>query len=145
MQGVSQIEVTFDIDANGIVKVSAKDLGTGKAQEITITSSSNMSESDIQKAMAEAARFEAEDNARREAQKTVNEAQTVAYKVEMALHDKEKSSLIDKEKKTQIKAALHDLQSVLKKQRPGKEDPSLTSEIMRKKSDLEQIAADILE
>ena len=64
--GVPQIEVTFDIDANGIVNVSAKDLGTGKQQQITITSSSNLSEAEIQKAMADARFYESQDNKRQE-------------------------------------------------------------------------------
>ena len=66
MRGVPQIEVTFDIDANGIVNVSAKDLGTGKEQHITITAGSNMSDADIEKAVKEAAEFEAQDKARKE-------------------------------------------------------------------------------
>ena len=65
-RGVPQIEVTFDIDANGIVNVSAKDLGTGKEQHITITAGSNMSDSDIEKAVKEAAEFEAQDKNRKE-------------------------------------------------------------------------------
>ena len=81
-RGVPQIEVTFDIDANGIVNVSAKDLGTGKEQHITITAGSNMSESDIDKAVKEAAEFEAQDKKRKEAIDTKNNADSMVFQVE---------------------------------------------------------------
>ena len=82
-----QIEVTFDIDANGIVNVSAKDLGTGKEQHITITSGSNMSDSDIEKAVKEAAEYEAQDKKRKEAIDTRNEADSIVFQTEKALQD----------------------------------------------------------
>ncbi len=81
-RGVPQIEVTFDIDANGIVNVSAKDLGTGKEQHITITAGSNMSDSDIDKAVKEAAEFEAQDKKRKEAIDTRNEADAMVFQTE---------------------------------------------------------------
>ncbi|MDO5123184.1 MAG: molecular chaperone DnaK [Eubacteriales bacterium] len=81
-RGIPQIEVTFDIDANGIVNVSAKDLGTGKEQSITISSSTNMSKEDIDKAVKEAEQFAAEDKARREAVDLKNEAENMAYQAE---------------------------------------------------------------
>ena len=81
-RGVPQIEVTFDIDANGIVKVSAKDLGTGKEQNITITASTNMSKEDIDKAVKEAEQFAAEDKKRREAVDAKNEAENIVYQAE---------------------------------------------------------------
>ena len=86
-RGVPQIEVTFDIDANGIVNVSAKDLGTGKEQHITITSGSNMSDSDIEKAVKEAAEFEAQDKKRKEAIDARNEADSMVFQTEKALEE----------------------------------------------------------
>ncbi|MDO4621962.1 MAG: molecular chaperone DnaK [Eubacteriales bacterium] len=87
MRGVPQIEVTFDIDANGIVNVSAKDLGTGKEQHITITSGSSMSDDEIEKAVKEAAQFEAEDKKRKEAVDTKNDADATVFQVEKALNE----------------------------------------------------------
>ena len=86
-RGVPQIEVTFDIDANGIVNVSAKDLGTGKEQKIVITASSNLSQDDIEKAVREAEQYAAEDKARKEEVDTHNEADQVIYQTEKALAD----------------------------------------------------------
>ena len=86
-RGIPQIEVTFDIDQNGIVHVSAKDLGTGKEQNITITSSTNMSKDDIDKAVKEAEQYAAEDKKRREAVDTKNEAENLVFQCEKALAD----------------------------------------------------------
>ncbi len=86
-RGVPQIEVTFDIDANGIVNVSAKDLGTGKEQHITITSGSNMSEADIEKAVKEAAEFEAQDKKKKEAIDARNDADSMVFQTEKALEE----------------------------------------------------------
>ena len=86
-RGVPQIEVTFDIDANGIVNVSAKDLGTGKEQHITITSGSNMSKDDIDKAVKEAAAYEAEDKKKKEAIDTRNEADSMVFQTEKAMEE----------------------------------------------------------
>jgi len=86
-RGIPQIEVTFDIDANGIVNVSAKDLGTGKEQHITITAGSNMSDDDIEKAVKEAAEFEAQDKKRKEAIDTRNSADSFVFQTEKALSD----------------------------------------------------------
>ncbi|MGN0248476.1 MAG: molecular chaperone DnaK [Lachnospiraceae bacterium] len=86
-RGIPQIEVTFDIDANGIVNVSAKDLGTGKEQHITITASSNMSDAEIDKAVKEAAEYEAQDKKRKEAIDTRNEADSFVFQTEKALND----------------------------------------------------------
>ena len=86
-RGVPQIEVTFDIDANGIVNVSAKDLGTGKEQHITITSGSNMSEADIDKAVREAAEFEAQDKKKKEGIDARNEADSMVFQTEKALEE----------------------------------------------------------
>ncbi|MBD5551810.1 MAG: molecular chaperone DnaK [Lachnospiraceae bacterium] len=87
MRGVPQIEVTFDIDANGIVNVSAKDLGTGKEQHITITAGSNMSDDDIERAVKEAAEFEAQDKKRKEAIDTRNDADSFVFQTEKALNE----------------------------------------------------------
>jgi len=86
-RGIPQIEVTFDIDSNGIVHVSAKDLGTGKEQNITITSSTNMSKEDIEKAVKEAEQYAAEDKKRREQVDTKNEAEQLVFQCEKALAD----------------------------------------------------------
>ncbi|MBR5791769.1 MAG: Hsp70 family protein, partial [Ruminiclostridium sp.] len=86
-RGVPQIEVTFDIDANGIVNVSAKDLGTGKEQHITITSSTNMSKEDIEKAVQEAEQFAAEDAKRKEEVDTRNQADQMVYQSEKTLEE----------------------------------------------------------
>ena len=86
-RGVPQIEVKFDIDTNGIVHVSAKDLGTGNEQNITITSSGNLSEEEIKKAMDEAERFAAEDKARKEEVETINKADSLIYQTEKTMKD----------------------------------------------------------
>ena len=86
-RGVPQVEVTFDIDANGIVHVSAKDLGTGNEQKITITASSNLSDADIEKAVAEAEKFAAEDKQKKEEAEVRNNADTLVYQCEKALTD----------------------------------------------------------
>ena len=86
-RGVPQIEVTFDIDANGIVNVSAKDLGTGKEQHITITAGSNMSDDEIDRAVKEAAEFEAQDKKRKEAVETRNDADSFVFQTEKALSE----------------------------------------------------------
>ena len=100
MRGVPQIEVTFDIDANGIVNVSAKDLGTGAEQKITISSSTNMSKDDIDKAVKEAEQFAAEDKKRREEVDTKNEAENLCYQVEKLIN--ENGDKISEEDKTSL-------------------------------------------
>ncbi|MBQ2358997.1 MAG: Hsp70 family protein, partial [Ruminococcus sp.] len=87
MRGIPQIEVTFDIDANGIVNVSAKDLGTGKEQKITISSSTNMSKEDIDKAVKDAEQYAAEDKKRREEVDAKNEAENLAYQAEKLVNE----------------------------------------------------------
>ena len=113
MRGVPQIEVTFDIDANGIVNVSAKDLGTGKEQHITITAGSNMSDEDIEKAVKEAAQFEAEDRKRKEAVDARNEADSIVFQTEKAL--KEVGDKIDAGAKANVEAEIADLKAVLER------------------------------
>ena len=112
-RGVPQIEVTFDIDANGIVNVSAKDLGTGKEQHITITAGSNMSESEIDKAVKEAAEFEAQDKKRKEAIDTKNNADSMVFQVENAL--KEAGDKLDANDKASVEADLNALKDILAK------------------------------
>ena len=112
-RGVPQIEVTFDIDANGIVNVSAKDLGTGKEQHITITAGSNMSESDIDKAVKEAAEFEAQDKKRKEAIDTKNNADSMVFQVENAL--KEAGDKLDANDKASVESDLNALKDILAK------------------------------
>ena len=110
-RGVLQIEVTFDIDANGIVNVSAKDLGTGKEQHITITSGSNMSEADIDKAVKEAAEFEAQDKKRKEAIDTRNDADAMVFQTEKALS--EVGDKIDANDKVAVEADLNALKEAI--------------------------------
>ncbi len=112
-RGVPQIEVTFDIDANGIVNVSAKDLGTGKEQHITITSGSNMSKDDIDKAVKEAAAYEAEDKKRKEAIDARNEADSMVFQTEKALE--EVGDKIDANDKTAVEADLNALKEAIAK------------------------------
>ena len=110
-RGVPQIEVTFDIDANGIVNVSAKDLGTGREQHITITAGSNMSDADIDRAVREAAEFAAQDKARKEGIDTRNEADALAVQVEKALSEAgDKLSASDK---SEVESDLSTLKSLL--------------------------------
>ena len=112
-RGVPQIEVTFDIDANGIVNVSAKDLGTGKEQHITITSGSNMSKDDIDKAVKEAAAYEAEDKKKKEAIDTRNEADSMVFQTEKAME--EVGDKIDANDKTAVEADLNALKEAINK------------------------------
>ncbi|MGI5973806.1 MAG: molecular chaperone DnaK [Oscillospiraceae bacterium] len=111
-RGVPQIEVTFDIDANGIVNVSAKDMGTGKEQHITITSSTNMSKEDIDKAVKDAERFAAEDAKKKEEVDVRNQAEQMVYQTEKTMEDlKDK---IDAGDKSTLDAALNKLKDALK-------------------------------
>ena len=110
-RGVPQIEVTFDIDANGIVNVSAKDVGTGKEQHITITACSNMSDDDIEKAVKEAAEFEAQDKKRKEAIDTRNDADAFVFQTEKALE--EVGSSLDAADKSAVEADLNALKAMV--------------------------------
>ncbi|HIT95246.1 MAG TPA: molecular chaperone DnaK [Candidatus Faecivivens stercoripullorum] len=111
-RGVPQIEVTFDIDANGIVHVSAKDLGTGKEQQITITSSTNMSKEDIDKAVREAEAFAAEDKKAREAVDIRNNADQMVFQTEKTL--KEVGDKVSGAEKSEVESKLNDLKEALK-------------------------------
>ena len=110
-RGVPQIEVTFDIDANGIVNVSAKDLGTGKEQHITITAGSNMSDSDIEKAVKEAAEFEAQDKKRKEAIDARNDADAMVFQTEKAME--EAGDKIDATEKAAVQEKIDALKAVV--------------------------------
>ncbi|WP_026890580.1 molecular chaperone DnaK [Lacrimispora aerotolerans] len=110
-RGVPQIEVTFDIDANGIVNVSAKDLGTGKEQHITITSGSNMSDTDIDKAVKEAAEYEAQDKKRKDGIDARNDADSMVFQTEKALQ--EVGDKIDANDKAVVEADLNALKEAI--------------------------------
>jgi len=110
-RGVPQIEVTFDIDANGILNVSAKDLGTGKQQKITITASSGLSEAEVKKMVEEAERHADEDKARRESVETRNMAENIVYQTEKML--KENGDKVDADKKAKVESAIDALKKAV--------------------------------
>ncbi|MCD8068897.1 MAG: molecular chaperone DnaK [Lachnospiraceae bacterium] len=111
MRGVPQIEVTFDIDANGIVNVSAKDLGTGKEQHITITAGSNMSDAEIDRAVKEAAEYEAQDKKRKEAIDTRNDADSFVFQTEKALN--EVGDKVSADEKSRVEADIAEVKAIL--------------------------------
>ena len=115
-RGVPQIEVTFDIDANGIVNVSAKDLGTGREQHITITAGSNLSEDEINRAVKEAAEYEAQDKKRKEAVEARNDADAMVFQTEKALE--EVGDKVDPTQKSQVEADLNHLKDLIAKSNP---------------------------
>src|SRR5699024_1818128 len=137
-RGVPQIEVTFDIDANGIVNVSAKDLGTGKEQHITITAGSNMSEADIDKAVKEAAEFEAQDKARKEGIDARNEADSMVFQTENAL--KEVGDKLDASLKSQVEADLQALKDAVAATTPENITPDQVADLKAKKETVMQSA-----
>ena len=137
-RGIPQIEVTFDIDANGIVNVSAKDLGTGKEQHITITAGSNMSDSDIDKAVKEAAEFEAQDKKRKEAIDTRNEADAMVFQTEKAI--KEVGDKLDANDKAAVEADMQALKDVLAKSTPENTSEADVAEIKAAKEKLMESA-----
>ncbi len=110
-RGIPQIEVTFDIDANGIVNVSAKDLGTGKEQHITITAGSNMSDAEIDKAVKEAAEFEAQDKKRKEGIEARNDADAMVFQTEKAL--KEVGDKVSADDKAKVQAEIDNMKALL--------------------------------
>ncbi len=133
-RGIPQIEVTFDIDANGIVNVSAKDLGTGKEQHITITAGSNMSDSDIEKAVKEAAEFEAQDKKRKEAIDARNDADAMIFQTEKALS--EVGDKIDANEKAAVEADIQALKDILAKSTPENVTDAQVEEIKAGKEKL---------
>ena len=132
-RGIPQIEVRFDIDANGIVNVTAQDKGTGKEQHITITAGSNMSEEDIEKAVNEAKEFEAQDKKRKEAVETKNGAEAIVSSTEQAI--KEAGDKITEDDKSKVQAEVDALKAVLEKY---KETEELTDEQVQEIKDAQE-------
>jgi molecular chaperone DnaK len=141
--GVPQIEVTFDIDANGILKVSAKDLDTGKEQSIVITADDRMSEAEIEQAIRDAQQYAGQDTLRREAMELTSEAQTLLNKTQQALKNAGKQ--IEKEEKKQIKKDCSALQKLLGKFRVDKVTGEEMEHIRQAKQQLESSSARIRE
>jgi len=137
-RGIPQIEVTFDIDANGIVNVSAKDLGTGKEQHITITAGSNMSDDDIDKAVREAAEFEASDKKRKDAIDTRNDADALVFQTEKALT--EVGDKVDAADKSAVEEDIKALKELLEKSTPEEMSDAQVEEIKVVKEKLTESA-----
>ncbi|WP_418445675.1 molecular chaperone DnaK [Anaerobutyricum hallii] len=133
-RGVPQIEVTFDIDANGIVNVSAKDLGTGKEQHITITAGSNMSDEDIDKAVKEAAEFEAADKKRKEAIDARNDADNMVFQTEKALE--EAGDKVDATEKAAVEADLKELKDLVESTKDQEMTDAQVEDLKAKKDKL---------
>ena len=142
-RGVPQIEVTFDIDANGIVNVSAKDLGTGKEQHITITAGSNMSDEDIDKAVKEAAQFEAEDKKRKEGIDARNEADSMVFQTQKALD--EAGDKVDAAEKEKVQADIDALKAVVEKTNPESMTDSEIDELKAGKEKLMESALGVFQ
>ncbi|WOO39069.1 molecular chaperone DnaK [Anaerocolumna sp. AGMB13020] len=142
MRGVPQIEVTFDIDANGILKVSARDMDTGKEQHIVITASTNLSEDEIERAIREAAQYESGDDERRQAVNIRNEAENLILQAESALASRKKE--LDKGKKKEIKESLTELKKTVGKTKLGTITKEEADRIAAAKERLEYTAAQIL-
>ncbi len=142
-RGIPQIEVTFDIDANGIVNVSAKDLGTGKEQHITITAGSNMSDADIEKAVKEAAQYEAEDKKRKEAIEARNDADSMVFQTEKALE--EAGDKIDANDKAKVEADIQELKDILAKSTPESMTDADVEEIRNAKEKMMQDAQSLFQ
>jgi molecular chaperone DnaK len=142
MAGMPQIEVTFDIDVNGIVIVSAKDLGTGKEQEITITSSNNMTDEEIERARQDAAMYEHEDEEHKNWLDIRFESENLVNRVEnlMRQHKKE----IDRSTRSAIKLNIKQLRKLVAKTKPETITKEQAEEMANAKEQLEQSAADLL-
>ena len=133
-RGIPQIEVTFDIDANGIVNVSAKDLGTGKEQHITITAGSNMSDDEIERAVKEAAEFEAQDKKRKEAVEARNDADAFVFQTEKAIE--EVGDKISDSEKSSVQADLEAVKAILERTRDQEMSDSDLDELKAAKEKL---------
>ena len=142
--GVPQIEVTFDIDANGIVQVSAKDLGTGKHQEITITASSNLSDSEIEQAIREAQEYEATDGQRKAYIDARSEADTLVRQVENIMADKEKRRAMDSAQKKSVKSSLSYVKKLISRTKPGNVSEEQAAEIKHAADELRNAAAGLI-
>ena len=137
-----QIEVTFDIDANGILKVSARDLDTGKEQSITITADDRMSEAEIAQAMRDAKQYAGMDNLRKEALELIGESQSLLAKTQQAIKDAGKS--IGKDQKKQLKRECDSLQKLVSKCHVDQVTQGEIDDIKRAKEQLEMSAYHIL-
>ena len=142
-RGVPQIEVTFDIDANGIVNVSAKDLGTGKEQHITITAGSNMSDDEIDRAVKEAAQFEAEDRKRKEGIDARNDADSIVFQTQKALD--EVGDKIDAAEKEKVQAEIDALKAVVERTNPESLSDSDIDELKAGKEKLMESAQSVFQ
>ena len=142
-RGVPQIEVTFDIDANGIVNVSAKDLGTGKEQHITITAGSNMSDEEIDRAVKEAAQFEAEDKKRKEGIDARNDADSLVFQTQKALD--EVGDKIDASEKATVQADIDALKALVEKTNPDSMSDSEIADIKAAQEKLMQSAQNVFQ
>ena len=142
--GVPQIEVTFDIDANGIVQVSAKDLGTGKHQEITITASSNLSDSEIEQAIREAQEYEATDGQRKAYIDARSEADTLVRQVENVMADKEKRKAMDSAQKKRVKSSLSYVKKLISRTKPTNVSEEQAAEIKHAADELRNAAAGLI-
>ena len=142
-RGVPQIEVTFDIDANGIVNVSAKDLGPGKEQHITITAGSNMSDDEIDKAVREAAQFEAEDKKRKEGIDARNDADSLVFQTQKALD--EVGDKIDPSEKEKVQAEIDALKAVVDRTNPESMSDSDIDELKAGKEKLMESAQNVFQ
>ena len=135
-RGIPQVEVTFDIDANGIVNVSAKDLGTGKEQKITVSGSSNLSDKDLKKMQEDAKQHEAEDKVRREEIETINQADSIIYTTEKSMKDME-----GKVDKKQLDAIQKKLDELKKSMEPEKRDIAAVKKRLDELNEVAQKAA----
>ena len=142
-RGIPQIEVTFDIDANGIVKVSAKDLGTGKEQHITLTASTNLSDEEIEKAVKEAEQFAAEDKKRKEAIDAKNEADAMVFQTEKMLKDMEDK--LEADDKAKVETALNKLKDLNEKAVAGSMTEEQVTELKAAKEELTNVFYSISE
>ncbi|MBE6022808.1 MAG: molecular chaperone DnaK [Cellulosilyticum sp.] len=142
-RGIPQIEVTFDIDANGIVKVSAKDLGTGKEQHITITASTNLSDEEIEKAVKEAEQFAAEDKKRKEAIDAKNEADAMVFQTEKMIKDMEDK--LEADDKAKVETALNKLKDLNDKAVAGAMTEEQVAELKAAKEELTNVFYSISE
>jgi len=140
-RGVPQIEVTFDIDANGIVNVSAKDLGTGKEQHITITASTNLSDDEIQRAIKEAEQYAEQDKKRKEAIDTKNEAESMVFQTEKTLKDL--GDKVDAADKAKVETELKKIKDLLAKTNVENMSDSDITELKKAKEDLTNVFYEI--
>ena len=141
--GVPQIEVTFDIDANGIVTVSAKDLETGKQQSITITGTSNLSEEEIQRAMRDAAMYASQDAERKAAIEALNAAESTVYRVNTALGSKAGKAL-NRDSRNRIKEAERALERAMRHKKAEKMTPEDTQNLVKAREALESVSASLI-